>query len=474
MKTRKENSKERSHAPLSSIAFEVACIRANGSSFSKVHGDVLVTMTRKEIFVGRDGNWKVKWSDVLNLELTNQVLSIETAKNIFDLKVPEESAWPKFQTLLKNQWNKVQGLDDYSDRVSSESKPSIIPRRKPSLKNMSKRMYGSKSSRHNSILQSALRNKDIQWSDEEQEITTKSFNSPSRTSKNNHNMGNEQNESVPPENNDDVSVVMSDDTGDEPKLIQDSFQKSETKRKRRIVRKQILKNDDSEDETFFQNSPITTQIGSCLVTPGSLNDDDHDESSQESQAKQPVKKFKVSVDDQKKLSDFFSLKSNKLKQALPAKILLEPANIKAKIIPHSVGANSLERDHLNWVERTPPKSSLQQSLDVSKHSSSPDLFEKPPSKPSSEIFLPPKTLNTVRDSIEDSDDDEQANYSQTKVQMTRRRFSRPARVYGKSKADYFLDAAATAPRKISFDRSLQYLLYAFLLQKSYSGRGFVI
>jgi Ubiquitin carboxyl-terminal hydrolase len=454
MKPQKENNVESSHIPLSSITFEDACIRQSGSNFSKFHTDVLVTMTRKEIFVGRDGNWKIKWKDVITLELSDQGLNLESANKIFHLKAPEETSWPKFRTLLQTRWNKVLGLNDQMDTVSSEAKPAIITRRKQSQKVTSKRVYGTKSSRHYSILQSALRNKDIQWSDEEPEVSTTSFTSPSKAWNDHQDMDIEQRESIPSDNNDEASFALSDDTGNEPKLIQDNFQKSETKRKRRLVKKQIRQDDDSEDEALFEDPPITTLIGSRLVTPRALMDDDLDESDQEIHTDQPSKKPKESVDDQKRLSDFFSPKTNTLKQSLPAKTTRDASTIKPKIIPLPVEATSLERDHLQWIERTPPKLSLKKSLDTPKETTLPDLFEKPPSK-AAEIVLPPKAFNSIRDSIEDFDDDEKETKTQTNVRVVRRSFRRPLRVYGKSKADYVLDTAVTTPRKISFDRAFQ-------------------
>ena len=409
-----------------STTFEQATIANRGSNLSKSLGPARVSSSSKAIFVGEAGNWKLKWKDVQKFEIDNNCIFLETEEKTVELVNADTKTWCRFRESVQKRWGRLQGGGnnaedefDYDARV----KAVVTAPKKP----RATRSYGTKASRHKRILQSALANSKIAWSDDEED--TKETPPPTQDDEEPQEEESQLMPDVAPRaaSDDEATVVMSDTDSPPP-------QKRVKRTKLRFNKKVI--DADSEDEGLFDDAPMTTNATNRLVTPRPVFDEDDEEEENE-----PVDELK----NQGKVSDFFKTKpvtdffKPKLATTSPTTTTVtSKPSPKIQTTSPILAHTPLKSDNKSWLEGSPTRSIPFKS---------PFKTMMSPTRSISRHFMPPRNLNANRDSIEDSE--EEGEGSHKKLRLNRRKFANCSS-YGRSKADSVLESAVSSPRTSPF------------------------
>lgn len=435
--------------------FERIVFANKGSNLSKSIFGAPVTASSREIFMGEAANWKIKWKEVIKLEIDHCSVYLETDYKIVDLINADNATWSTFRLAIEKRWRKLQGDDTVNESKYHDSDPL-----EPSVKKTrTKRQYGSKASRHKRILQSAVANSRIMWSDDEGD--TREIPPPASSP---DTLPQEEDPAlshvVPSASDGDETVVMSDN--DVHLSLSDNVEPPRSSRRAKKTKRRITKkvlDDDSDDEGLFNEAPITTPISRSLVTPKAVNMEDEESANQQDE---PDMKNQAKVSDffkAKPAADFFHPRPRATTNA--ASVSTKPdSNLKIKSQTPQVHT-PLKADHASWIEGTPMRSTMRSTLQRTPKtpSKTPPPHVSPfeirtPPRFMSRHFKPPNNLDPNRDSIEESDDDD-VKGSHKRLRLSRRTFVNRRSGHDDSKADSVLDSAISTPRKIPFGLQIQ-------------------
>jgi hypothetical protein len=440
----------------------------NNSLGSTLHHD-RVTVGAKDIFLGRGGNWRLKFKDLVKVEVNDDdaCVLLETEQKLVSLIEADQETWLSFEQFLLKRWAKLQNKDTPNCTVHAMKRDPIrtrpVTNAQRSRKRNPEKVYGNKHTRHQNILLSHQRNQDLQWSDDERDddLSVEPLNEQEEETPDmdeSHGETAEQGDGqLDDKNDDEMTVLMEDDdeTMTSPPL------RANRPKKSRIQRKRFIEDDDSDNEIFGDSEMTTPAPNNRLVTPHTRvlveEDDDHDDG-QEELENQETPSEKAVLIDQKKIHAFFqpkpATKPPKVDTTSIKNVTSSPKRIKTNLVSATLSHTPLKRDNASWIEQTQSTTPSRSTTPARRPltpvlspvtSPPPDTPQRPRS--ASRYYGPFKRGHDGMEEIDDESDTE-IPVSHKRSRVAQRRFPVGAH-YSSHTADHALGGVSSSatPRK---------------------------
>ena len=318
-------------------------IYKKGSCVPKTFDEGLVVADPKALYVGHNGNWRIRWKDVedVNFDWRNS-LTIKSAVEDIECLGNSSDNFGLFFDYVQKIWNKKQGKTEA--RASMESVSTHRPAKK-----QKRRTYGGAGKSYGkprlTIAQPTYFSSDDEKDDTFQKESWRLPEGP---------------DEVPPQSADEgedngASMdIESPDGHDESKTLDLDNKRRRIKGKGRLQRRTIDNDEDSDDD-MFNDSAVTTPASKRLVSPANANDSDGETESKAHNAKVVPS---PSTKGNRTITHFFRAHKDKT-LTQPKTITHQPktetettdASSFSKT-PPATPKQSLKQDHNQWLENS--------------------------------------------------------------------------------------------------------------------------